>query len=62
MRLIPELLGDTDFAPLNNFLANGDAERRLQLAARLADLIDLYQMYRTDWLNDWSQGKINSIA
>ncbi|MFZ6864735.1 exodeoxyribonuclease V subunit gamma [Undibacterium sp. Ji67W] len=57
MRLIPELLGDKDFAPLNNFLANGDAERRLQLAARLADLIDLYQMYRTDWLSDWSQGK-----
>ncbi|MFZ6755189.1 exodeoxyribonuclease V subunit gamma [Undibacterium sp. Dicai25W] len=56
MRLIPELLGDTDFLPLNNFLANGDAERRLQLAARLADLIDLYQMYRTDWLSDWSQG------
>ncbi|MBC3864171.1 exodeoxyribonuclease V subunit gamma [Undibacterium jejuense] len=56
MRLIPELLGDTDFLPLSNFLANGDAERRLQLAARLADLIDLYQMYRTDWLIDWSQG------
>lgn len=54
MRLIPELLGDPDFAPLRHFLGNGDAERRLQLVSRLADLIDLYQVYRTDWLQDWA--------
>lgn len=56
MRLIPALLQDSDFAPLKQFLADGDAERRYQLVSRLADLIDLYQVYRTDWLQDWSQG------
>jgi exonuclease V gamma subunit len=56
MRLIPALLQDNDFSPLKHFLADGDAERRYQLVSRLADLIDLYQVYRTDWLQDWSLG------
>jgi exodeoxyribonuclease V gamma subunit len=56
MRLIPALLQDSDFSPLKHFLADGDAERRYQLVSRLADLIDLYQVYRTDWLQDWSLG------
>ena len=55
MRLLPELIDDIDFSPLKTYLENDDAERRFQLAARLADLIDLYQMYRTDWLIDWSE-------
>jgi len=41
MRLLPELLNEPDFVPLKNYLSLGDPERRLQLAARLADLIDL---------------------
>jgi exodeoxyribonuclease V gamma subunit len=57
MRLLPELLGDPVFAPLRHFLADGDAERRLQLASRLADLYDEYQVYRADWLADWSSGR-----
>lgn len=56
MRLIPELLPESDFVPLRHFLANGDPERRLQLAERLADLIDQYQVYRADWLSDWAEG------
>jgi exodeoxyribonuclease V gamma subunit len=56
MRLIPQLLALPDFEPLRRFLADGDQERRLQLAERLAGLMDLYQLYRADWLNDWAQG------
>lgn len=56
MRLIPELLDRDDFAPLKRFLADGEPARRLQLAQRLAGLIDLYQLYRADWLADWTQG------
>lgn len=56
MRLIPELLALPDFAGLKQFLAMGDAERRYQLVSRIADLMDLYQVYRTDWLHDWSLG------
>lgn len=57
MRLLPEHLDEPDFAPLRHFLADGDPERRLQLAERLADLIDQYQVYRADWLNDWAEGR-----
>ncbi len=56
MRLIPELLDQPDFAPLKRFLVDGEPARRLQLAQRLAGLIDLYQLYRADWLADWAQG------
>ena len=56
MRVIPELLEQPDFAPLCRYLADGDPERRLQLAQKLAGLIDLYQVYRTDWLDDWANG------
>jgi exodeoxyribonuclease V gamma subunit len=58
-RLLPELLDtapDT-FAPLANFLAGDDDQRkRYQLARRLADLFDQYQVYRPDWLADWLEG------
>ena len=57
MRLLPTLLEGAAFAPLRYFLADGDAERRLQLAERLADLFDQYQVYRADWLDDWAAGR-----
>jgi exodeoxyribonuclease V gamma subunit len=57
MRLLPQLLADPVFQPLRHFLGDGDPERRLQLAERLADLFDQYQVYRADWLDDWSAGR-----
>ena len=57
MRLLPGLLAEPVFAPLSRFLADGDPERRLQLAERLADLFDQYQVYRADWLADWAAGR-----
>ncbi|MET0266374.1 MAG: exodeoxyribonuclease V subunit gamma [Duganella sp.] len=57
MRLLPTLLQDPVFAPLRHFLADGEPERRLQLAERLADLFDQYQVYRADWLEDWAAGR-----
>ncbi|MES2536825.1 MAG: exodeoxyribonuclease V subunit gamma [Pseudomonadota bacterium] len=56
MHLLPTLLGQPAFAPLQRFLADGDPERRLQLAQRLSDLMDQYQVYRADWLGDWAAG------
>jgi len=57
MRLLPTLLQQDGYAPLARFLADGDAERRLQLAERVADLYDQYQVYRADWLEDWAAGR-----
>ncbi|RGP53750.1 exodeoxyribonuclease V subunit gamma [Pseudomonas abyssi] len=58
MRLLPALQDQPDFAPLKRFLADDhDCRKRYQLAVRLADLFDQYQVYRADWLNDWAAGR-----
>ncbi|MET0505859.1 MAG: exodeoxyribonuclease V subunit gamma, partial [Luteibacter sp.] len=55
MRLLPSLAGEPGFAPLAAFLGtDGDARKCHQLAERLADLYDQYQVYRADWLDDWA--------
>ncbi|MDT7833654.1 exodeoxyribonuclease V subunit gamma [Aquabacterium sp. OR-4] len=57
MRLLPALLAEPVFAPLQRFLADdADLRKRHQLAERLADLLDQYQVYRADWLADWAAG------
>lgn len=56
-RLLPLLSDEPIFAPLNRFLEHDeDLRKRSQLACHLADLYDQYQVYRADWLEDWSQG------
>tara|TARA_R110000822_G_scaffold78578_7_gene188179 strand:- start:13865 stop:17374 length:3510 start_codon:yes stop_codon:yes gene_type:complete len=58
MRLLPGLLDQPAFEPLQRFLADdADCRKRYQLAERLADLFDQYQVYRADWLNEWAQGR-----
>ncbi|WP_148862729.1 exodeoxyribonuclease V subunit gamma [Marinobacter fonticola] len=57
MRLIPEIAEEPEFEPLARFLTGSQQERRrYQLAERVADLFDQYQVYRADWLEDWSEG------
>lgn len=58
MRLLPALLQEPAFAPLQRFLAQDeDLRKRHQLAERLADLLDQYQVYRADWLAAWAEGR-----
>ena len=58
MRLLPALVGQARFEPLRRFLDDdGDLRKRNQLAERLADLFDQYQVYRADWLADWAAGR-----
>jgi exodeoxyribonuclease V gamma subunit len=55
MRLLPALLDAPAFEPLRGFLRDDDDSRKLhQLALRLADLLDQYQVYRADWLARWA--------
>ncbi|MDN3518084.1 exodeoxyribonuclease V subunit gamma [Aquisalimonas lutea] len=57
MRLLPDLLQDEAFAPLHRFLRDdADQRKRYQLAERLADLYDQYQVYRAEWLAAWEAG------
>lgn len=58
MRLLPEVLPQPGFEALAQFLAgDDDLRKRHQLAQRLADLFDQYQVYRADWLADWAAGR-----
>lgn len=59
MTRIPALQARPGFEPLRAFLADDsatDQRRRWQLAERLADLYDQYQVYRADWLGAWADG------
>lgn len=58
LRLLPELLDEPVYAPLEHFLhGDTDQRKRYQLAERLADLFDQYQVYRADWLMAWAAGE-----
>lgn len=57
MALLPVVVECAGYEPLARFLADGDVVRRLQLAERLADLFDQYQVYRSDWLAAWEAGR-----
>lgn len=58
LALLPELLEDPRFAALARYLQDDDEQRRrYQLAERLADLFDQYQVYRADWLAAWEAGR-----
>ena len=57
MALLPGCLQDPVFHPVAGFLRGDEPDRLLQLASRLADLFDQYQIYRPDWLQDWAAGR-----
>ncbi|MEO6677765.1 MAG: exodeoxyribonuclease V subunit gamma, partial [Pseudomonas sp.] len=58
MRLLPQLIDQPHFEPLQRFLTHDtDLRKRYQLSERLADLFDQYQVYRADWLEDWEEGR-----
>lgn len=58
LNLLPEVLDDPRFAPLARYLEDDpDTRKRYQLAERIADLFDQYQIYRADWLRLWESGE-----
>ena len=58
LRLLPGLLQEPEFQPLARFLKQDESARKeYQLAERLADLFDQYQVYRADWLSAWASGQ-----
>ncbi|MCP3719226.1 exodeoxyribonuclease V subunit gamma [Paraburkholderia sp. CNPSo 3281] len=55
MRMLPALLDEPGYQPLKRFMANDEDQRKcFQLAQRVADLLDQYQVYRADWLAAWA--------
>lgn len=54
MWLLPQKLGEEDFASLRHYLDDDEDKRKIhQLAARVADLFDQYLVYRPEWLKAW---------
>ena len=59
--LLPSLVDKPIYAPLKRFIDGEEPlVRTYQLAEKLADLFDQYQVYRADWLAHW-EGGANSI-
>ena len=58
MRLLNNLTREEGFPEIAGYLSDDpDSIKRYQLACRLADLYDQYQVYRADWLEDWTRGQ-----
>lgn len=58
LRLLPGLIEQPECVQLQRFLADDlTARKEYQLAERLADLFDQYQVYRADWLSAWAEGR-----
>ena len=63
MRLLPEFLQRPSAQVLRHFVAGSQAcrpglsgLRHYWLSAQLADLLDAYQVYRANWLQQWEKG------
>ncbi|AGA91057.1 exodeoxyribonuclease V, gamma subunit [Thioflavicoccus mobilis 8321] len=55
---LPGLLEVPEFAPLRGYLADdGQALKRWQLAGRIADLFDRYQLHRPERIRAWDAGE-----
>lgn len=58
MWLLPDMLVQPEFAPLQHYLTDdGDKRKIHQLAGRVADLFDQYLVYRPQWLESWQRGE-----
>ncbi|MFI8417463.1 exodeoxyribonuclease V subunit gamma [Serratia sp. NPDC078593] len=59
MWLLPEMLSEPAFSPLQHYLSDdGDKRKIHQLAGRVADLFDQYLVYRPQWLESWQRGEL----
>ncbi|AET95582.1 RecBCD enzyme subunit RecC (plasmid) [Burkholderia sp. SFA1] len=62
MHVVPALAGRAEFEPLRRFISDDpDRRKRYQLADRIADLFEQYQIYRADWLAAWANGEYVAI-
>jgi len=57
MGLLPTCLDRPGFGALRGYLGETERDLRLyQLSGRIADLFDLYLLFRPDWINRWEKG------
>ena len=57
-RALPDLLGRAEFAPLRQYLAGAEDQRKfVQLAGKIASLFDQYLIFRPRMIMEWDQGR-----
>lgn len=55
--LLPRLVDREEFAPIRSYLERDEsALRRIQLAARIAETLDQYVIYRPEMIRSWDRG------
>ncbi len=60
---LPECLARPEFEALRSYLADdGDGVKRIQLARRVADVLDKYLAYRPDLIRRWDRGEVADDA
>ena len=58
LRVLPEMLKQSAFRPLKNYLADAaDIRKRFQLATQIANLFDQYLVFRPDLILAWDAGR-----
>ncbi|WP_066458102.1 exodeoxyribonuclease V subunit gamma [Castellaniella caeni] len=63
LRLLPTLLDEAGFERPRQFLSqDADHTKRFQLARKMADLYDQYQLYRADWIQAWETGEARGLG
>jgi len=61
LRLLPEMLSQPEFGPLENYLSDAaDVRKRFQLSSQIANLFDQYQVFRPDLVLSWDQGQLSN--
>jgi len=61
-KLLPDLIGSPEFAPLTPYFKSGESASKLSsLANEITDVFDHYLMYRPDWIEQWSAGNFTNL-
>lgn len=59
MQILPSLLDQAEFAPLQRYLEeDSDSSKLYQLAEKIADIFDGYLVYRPEWIAAWESGQV----
>ncbi len=57
MTILPELLQQTEFQAIRDYLSDDDGLKLYQLCQKIADVYDQYLVYRPEWILAWEQGE-----
>lgn len=58
MRILPDFIDRPEFESVKNYLGAARIDlKSFQLAERIADRLDQYQLYRPDWIFRWEKGE-----